>query len=210
MLLDFNRFKSLIRCRCCCVYATKLMRCPFNFTLLIVMFFFLGCKVEIVPPIPTYHLSIDSVLIETGTRSLDKDSNGFYLLDLLQTSDFQQTIRRITGRVLKDSLEPTSPPETVDWESSHFWYTGNDSSYVVRRIVNGLGQWVIVDTILLNVQPGLLVPTINPTSISGSGGRINTMFAPIYKMVGDTVIVTVKLWTPHDKVYGDTVRIILK
>jgi predicted ribonuclease YlaK len=64
-----------------------------------------------------------------------------------------------------------------------------------------LGQWVNVDTIQLNFPSGLLVPTINPTSISGTNGKINTMIAPIYGMKGDTMIVTARLWTPYNKIY---------
>ena len=45
---------------------------------------------------------------------------------------------------------------------------------------------------------------------SGDGGEINTMIAPIYSMRGDTMIVTGKLWTPYDKVYYDTLKIILR
>lgn len=171
--------------------------------------FIIGCEPDIINPTPTYEFSIDSVLTETGMKSLDVDANGYYLLDLQTTSDYKQTIRRITGRVLKDSLEPT-PPEVIEWESSHTWLTGNDTGYYIRRVINYLGQWVNVDTNYINVPSGLIAPTINPTSISGRDGEINTMIAPIYSMVGDTMIVTGKLWTPYDKVYYDTLKIILR
>jgi hypothetical protein len=81
---------------------------------------------------------------------------------------------------------------------------------VVRRIVNGLGQWTIVDTNYINVPAGLIVPTVNPGSISGDGGEINTMIAPIYSMRGDTMIITARLWTPYDKIYYDTLKVILR
>jgi hypothetical protein len=171
--------------------------------------FVIGCEPDIINPIPTYQFSIDSVLTETGMKALDMDSNGYYLLDLQPTSEYKQTIRRITGRVLKDSLEPT-PPEVIEWESSHNWITGDTVGYVVRRIVNGLGQWTIVDTNYINVPAGLIVPTVNPSSISGDGGEINTMIAPIYSMRGDTMIITARLWTPYDKVYYDTLKVILR
>jgi len=171
--------------------------------------FVIGCEPDIINPIPTYQFSIDSVLTETGMKALDMDSNGYYLLDLQPTSEYKQTVRRITGRVLKDSLEPT-PPEVIEWESSHIWLTGNDTGYYIRRVINYLGQWVNVDTNYINVPSGLIVPTINPTSISGRDGEINTMIAPIYSMRGDTMIVTGKLWTPYDKVYYDTLKIILR
>lgn len=169
-----------------------------------------GCEDNITEPIPpTYQLSIDSLLTEDGKQSIERDVNGYYLLDLEPTSDTKQTVRRITGRVLKDSSEPT-PPEVVDWESSHTWVTGTDNGYYIRRIINALGQWVIVDTNYINIPSGLIVPTINPTSISGDGGEINTMIAPIYSMRGDTMIVTAKLWTPYNKTYYDTLKVILR
>ena len=169
-----------------------------------------SCEDNIVEPIPpTYQLTIDSLLTEDGIRSLEVDSNGYYLLDLEPTSDTKQTVRRITGKVLKDSLEP-NPPEVIDWESSHTWITGDTVGYIVRRVVNALGQWVIVDTNYINVPAGLIVPTINPTSISGDGGEINIMIAPIYGMKGDTMIVTARLWTPYNKTYYDTLKVILR
>jgi hypothetical protein len=169
-----------------------------------------SCEKEpIEPTTPIYTLSIDSVLTEDGKQSLEVDANGYYLLDLEPISDYKQTIRRITGIVLKDSSEPY-PPEVIDWESSHTWVTGTDNGYYVRRVINYLGQWVNVDTNYINVPAGLIVPTVNPTSISGTGGKINTMIAPIYAMRGDTMIVTTRLWTPYNKVYSDTVKIILR
>jgi hypothetical protein len=169
-----------------------------------------SCEDNIIEPIPpTYQLTIDSLLTEDGKQSIERDSNGYYLLDLEPTSDTKQTVRRITGRVLKDSSEPT-PPEVIDWESSHTWVTGTDNGYYVRRVINALGQWVIVDTNYINIPSGLIVPTINPTSISGDDGEINTMIAPIYSMRGDTMIVTAKLWTPYNKTYYDTLKVILR
>lgn len=169
-----------------------------------------SCEDNIIEPIPpTYQLTIDSLLTEDGKQSIERDSNGYYLLDLEPTSDTKQTVRRITGRVLKDSSEPT-PPEVIDWESSHTWVTGTDNGYYVRRVINALGQWVIVDTNYINIPSGLIVPTINPTSISGDVGEINTMIAPIYSMRGDTMIVTAKLWTPYNKTYYDTLKVILR
>jgi hypothetical protein len=180
-----------------------------KYLLPISVLFVIGCEPDIINPTPTYQLTIDSLLTEDGKQSIERDSNGYYLLDLEPTSDTKQTVRRITGKVLKDSLEPT-PPELIDWESSHTWITGDTIGYIVRRVVNALGQWVIVDTNYINVPAGLIVPTINPTSISGDGGEINIMIAPIYGMKGDTMIVTARLWTPYNKTYYDTLKVILR
>ena len=169
-----------------------------------------SCEDNIVEPIPpTYELSIDSLLTDDGKRAIERDANGYYLLDLEPTSDTKQTIRRITGHVLKNGAEPY-PPELVEWESSHTWITGDTVGYVVRRVVNALGQWTIVDTNYINVPAGLIVPTVNSSSISGDGGEINTIIAPIYSMRGDTMVVIAKLWTPYNKTYSDTIKIILR
>lgn len=169
----------------------------------------IGCKDDVIEPIPsTYILSIDSVLTQDGQRSLPIDLNGFYILTLDSSFQSKQTIHRVTGIVSKDGAEPY-PPEVVDWESSHSWITGDSIGYVVRRVVNALGQWTVVDTQYINVPSGLVVPTINPTSISGNRGEINTMIAPIYGMKGDTMIVTAKLWTPLGT-HFDTIKILLQ
>lgn len=158
---------------------------------------------------PTYSLSIDSILNEQGTTSLNVDVNGFFVFDLDSGGVEKQTIRRIIGTVTKDSVVPY-PSEVIDWESSHSWFTSSDYGFYVRRTINYLGQWVTIDTIYPNLPSGLLVPTINPTSISGTNGEINTMFAPIFGMRGDTVVIVARLWTPYDKIYSDTISIILK
>tara|TARA_B110000971_G_scaffold206286_1_gene229417 strand:+ start:264 stop:863 length:600 start_codon:yes stop_codon:yes gene_type:complete len=167
-----------------------------------------SCETDSLEPIPTYELTIDSVLTEDGTQSLSIDSNGFYRLPL-DSLDGKQTVRRITGNVLKDDMEPT-PPELVEWESSHNWVTSeDDESYVIRRIINALGQWVVVDTIYLNIPSGLIVPTINSSSYSGTDGEINTMIAPIYEMKGDTMTISARMWTRYETYY-DTLKVILE
>ena len=106
-------------------------------------------------------------------------------------------------------MEPT-PAEFIEWESSHNWITGdNQEAYVVRSTINVLGQWVVIDTIQLNIPAGLIVPTVNSSSYSGTGGEINTMIAPIYEMRGDTMTVTARMWTEY-KTYYDTLKVILE
>ena len=168
-----------------------------------------SCEDNMVEPIHTYELSIDSLLTEDGNQSLPIDSNGYYRLTLDSTSANKQTVRRITGIVSKDEMEPT-PPEFVEWESSHNWVTGdNEEAYIVRSTINVLGQWVVIDTIQLNIPAGLIVPTVNSSSYSGTGGEINTMIAPIYEMKGDTMVVTARMWTEYETYY-DTLKVILE
>lgn len=157
--------------------------------------------------IPTYELSLNSLLDESGS-SLLVDSNGYYRLTLDSLSNTKQTVRRITGTILKNGKEPRQS-KLIKWESSHNWITNNDSSYVIRRIINTLGRWVIVDTIQLNIPSGLTVPTINSSSYSGTNGQINTMIAPIYEMKGDTLTVTAEMWT-RTQTYNQSLKVILE
>lgn len=138
-----------------------------------------GCEKEPIQPIP------DNFTLEIDGR-LDTTNEGYYVLELSQSSF--QTIHRVSGTLLNHGEEPY-PPQYVNWESSHEWYLSDTTGYVVRRIVNVLGQWTIVDTMYLTNIGGLSVPTINPTSVSGTDGEINTMIAPIYEMKGDTMYV---------------------
>ena len=52
------------------------------------------------------------------------------------------------------------------------------------------GNYVYYDTSYVTQFNGLEVPTINEASYSNSEGEINTMFAPVKTMIGDTV----KIW----------------
>ena len=188
---------------------TTIMKLLRGLLILILGIAFVSCEDNVIEPIPTYTLSIDSLLTEDGSQSLFIDSNGYYRLTLDSLSENKQTVRRITGIVLKDEMEPT-PSELVEWESSHNWVTGdNNESYVVRSTINVLGEWVVIDTIQLNIPTGLIVPTVNSSSYSGTNGEINTMIAPIYDMKGDTMIVTARMWTEY-KTYYDTLKVILE
>jgi len=188
---------------------TTIMKLLRGLLILILGITFVSCEDNFIEPIPTYTLSIDSLLTEDGSQSLSIDSNGYYRLTLDSLSENKQTVRRITGIVLKDEMEPT-PSELVEWESSHNWVTGdNNESYVVRSTINVLGEWVVIDTIQLNIPAGLIVPTVNSSSYSGTNGEINTMIAPIYDMKGDTMIVTARMWTEY-KTYYDTLKVILE
>ena len=144
-----------------------------------------GCEKD-----PLYPLPIDDYTLEINPR-LDTTNEGYYRLKLNSTSNSNQTIHRISGWLLNNGEEPY-PPQKVEWESSHSW-TLNDTAYVVvRRTINVLGDWVVVDTTYVTGFGGFNVPTINPASYSGTGGEINTVIAPIDNMLGDTMIVKAK------------------
>src|SRR5210317_1359488 len=120
---------------------------------------------------------------------LDTTNEGLYKLNLVSTNNSDQTIHRVTGQLLNNGEEPY-PPQYVDWESSHVWYLSDTTHVIIRRTINVLGEWVNIDTTYVTQFQGDMVPTINPTSVSGTNGEINTVIAPIEDMRGDTLVVT--------------------
>jgi hypothetical protein len=156
----------------------------------------ISCEKEPIQIPHNYTLSVDG--------RLDTTNEGLYKLQLNSTSNSIQTIHRLTGKLLNNGVEPY-PPQLVNWESSHSW-TLNDTAYVmIRRVINTNGQWVNVDTTYVTGFAGAIVPTINPSSYSGTGGEINTVIAPIDEMIGDTMVVKCKF-----KNLEKTIRIILQ
>lgn len=128
---------------------------------------------------------IDPIYVLKLNPRLESNSEGFYQLKL--DSSRTQTIHRISGQLLKNGEEP-NPPEKVEWDSNLIWAL-NDTSYIIySRVINSLGQWVIVDTSYVTNFEGDIVPTTNGSSYSGTNGEINTIIAPIYNMKGDTMI----------------------
>ena len=134
---------------------------------------------------------------------LDTTNEGLYKLELNSSNNSIQTIHTIGGTLLNNGEEPY--PQLVEWESSHNW-TLNDTAYViVRRTINVLGNWVVIDTSYVTGFNGSSVPTINKFSYSGDGGEINTVIAPIDEMVGDTLIVKARF-----EDIEETIRIVLE
>jgi hypothetical protein len=143
-------------------------------------------------PQKEYTFTIDSVLTKDGTRSLPKDSNGFYHLSLMRNANQQP--HRITGRILVNGKEPY-PVEKIDWENNMFWWIrkGDTTANITKAYVNYFtGQFTIVNMPPLIASKDELVPTINKTSYSGTNGEINTIIAPISEMIGDTMVVKSK------------------
>lgn len=158
--------------------------------------FLFGCsKEDVVTPKKEFTLSIDSVLTQSGMRSLPKDKNGFYHLKLDETKN--QTIHRITGRILLNGKQPT-PSEKVEWESNLFWHLKRNDTIatITKSYINYFtGQYTIVKLPPMIASKDELVPTINGSSYSGTNGEFNTMIAPIYTMKGDTMIVKASNYT---------------
>jgi hypothetical protein len=179
-----------------CYNNFKTLKMKKTLLILISVIGLISCEKEEIQVPHNYTLSVDG--------RLDTTNEGLYKLQLNSTANSIQTIHRLTGKLLNNGVEPY-PPQLVNWESSHSW-TLNDTAYVmIRRVINTNGQWVNVDTTYVTGFSGAIVPTINPSSYSGTNGEINTMIAPIDEMIGDTMVVKCKF-----KNLEKTIRIILQ
>lgn len=152
-----------------------------------------------------YELEIKGVLTEDGLDTLSRDKNGYYHLRLNRYRN--QTVRRVTGLILKNGIEPF-PPEKVEWESNLYWWLlrGDTVAQITRTYFNpftGSLQEVILPSLI--AQKDELVPTINCCSYNGRGGEINTMIAPILNMVGDTLIIQAYNYTSNQRVFTKVV-----
>ena len=94
-----------------------------------------------------------------------KDSAGYYHLDLNRNQN--QTLHRISAVTNHDGDFPVK----VGWGA--FDMAGNIKTW---RYTDGFGRQYEVDV-------------INHSSYSDSDGIVNTMFAPVRSMVGDTIMV---------------------
>lgn len=157
--------------------------------LILIILLFTGCSKEaLFLSNKTYSLKIDSVLNSSGTQSILYDVNGYYHLKLDATKN--QTLSRVTGKILLDGNEP-DPPEKIEWESNLYWSLkkGDTVANITKAYINFFsGQYTIVSLPPLIASKDELVPTSNFASYSGKDGEINNMIAPIYKMKGDTLI----------------------
>lgn len=156
-----------------------------------ILMFLVGCVVE-----PTYQtIQIDS--------RLQTDSNGFYHLSLNQFRT--QTIHRISGMVYENGY----PSENirVRWYASHYWLLSDSVGYIIdhwkfddktreHREAVYMGR----DTVFITYFQGMEVPTVNGVSYSNAIGEVNTVFAPVHWMVGDTVSIIAVVRDDTDKI----------
>ena len=154
------------------------------------LFLFTTCtKEDSIVPQKNYTFSIDSVLTQSGTKSLVIDANGFYHLKLIPNANQQPY--RVTGRILINGKEPI-PAENIEWESNLFWWIrrGDVVAYITKSYINYYtGQYTIVNLPPMIASKDELVPTINKASYSGTNGEINTIISPISEMKGDTMVI---------------------
>jgi hypothetical protein len=145
---------------------------------------------EDVRTIYEYELSVGGVLEEDGRSFLPKDKNGYYRLRLIRKN---QQPHRITGTILENGREARYS-QLLKWESNLYWWIkdGDTVANITKTYVNIFtGEFTVIQLPPLVANKDELVPTINHSSYSGSGGEFNTIIAPIREMKGDTMIVKV-------------------
>ena len=153
----------------------------------------------------------------TLNSRLEQNADGYYLLTVIDNGT--QTIHRISGNVTLNN-EPLEYQRVI-WESSHYWFLSDSVAFIIRRnhcptsqsynihCVFVINSGVVQDTVYLSQFEGMEVPTVNMVSLSAADGEINTIFAPIYAMRGDTVEVTAYALFPTGEV-GQSINIILR
>ena len=162
-------------------------------------------KDDVIVPQKNYTFTIDSVLTQTGIKSLPIDANGFYHLKLIPNANQQPY--RVTGRILINGKEPI-PAERIEWESNLYWWLrkGDTSAYISKSYINYYtGQYTIISLPPMIVYKDELVPTINKTSYSGKVGEINTIIAPISEMKGDTMVIKVFNYNAKKTIYTQVI-----
>jgi hypothetical protein len=146
--------------------------------------------IEDTKPTYEYQLTISGVLEQDGRSFLSKDENGYYRLKLIRNN---QQLHRITGTILENGIEPIYS-HLLKWESNLYWWIrdGDVVANITKTYVNFFtGEFTVIQLPPLVANKDELVPTINHSSYSGSGGQFNTIIAPIKEMKGDTMIVKV-------------------
>ncbi|MBT3676075.1 MAG: hypothetical protein HOB99_03915 [Candidatus Marinimicrobia bacterium] len=170
-------------------------------SLLLIVLFFISCK-------ETFENNVekdeDIISLEIEPR-LDQDDNGYYHLEINPRS--WQTIHRISGHVYMN--DKTLEVLKVFWEASHFWYLGDTLGYIVRRGLTDDLEYVSYDTSYITGFTGFEVPIVNSASYSNAAGEVNTMFAPVRTMLGDTVTVWVYYWNNDYKLVEQSIGIVL-
>jgi len=171
----------------------------------LVFLFLIGCETSTISgpeqKIPVWELP---VTVELDTR-LEMDGNGFYHLDIDEEN--WQTLHRLSGTayLYDEPLEVLK----VHWQSSHYWYLGDTLGYIVNRYLTDEGIYVSVDTSYVIGFDGMEVPTVNFSSYSNASGEVNTMFAPVQSMEGDTVTIRMYFWSEWDFIYEEEVFFIV-
>lgn len=137
---------------------------------------------------------------------LDQDVKGYYHLEL-NPSNFQ-TLHRISGHIYGDD----EPLDVVrfNWRSSHYWTLGDTLGYLILRDLTDDLVYVSYDTTYITGFSDFVVPTINCCGYSNSDGEVNTMFAPVWTMRYDTVLVSISYFIDNTESISQSIEIVLE
>ena len=149
-------------------------------------------------------INVDEIVFDLEPR-LEQDENGYYHLEL-NPSSFQ-TLHRISGHIYLNN-EPLKVMRFY-WESSHYWMLGDTLGYIVHQGLTDDLIYVSYDTTYITGFSDFVVPTINPASYSNSDGEVNTMFAPVWTMRYDTVLVSVGYFDNSYNYISQSIEIVL-
>ncbi|MBC8428367.1 hypothetical protein H8D04_00645 [bacterium] len=151
---------------------------------------------------PTVEHDVISLVLDSR---LSVDDNGYSHLELDMSS--WQTLHRISGHAYIND-EPMEVLK-VYWESSHYWYIGDTLGYIVKRGLTDDLEYVSYDTSYVTWFNGYEVPVVNSASYSNADGEVNTMFAPVQTMLGDTITVWSYYWNNEYEIVMDSLKIVL-
>ncbi|MEY3824952.1 MAG: hypothetical protein RLZZ13_914 [Pseudomonadota bacterium] len=100
-------------------------------------------KDDVIVPQKNYTFSIDSVLTQSGTKSLPIDANGFYHLKITSIGTPQS--HRVTGKILVNGKEPY-PNENVNFESNLYWWlrSGDTIVTITKTYINYFSVYIFI------------------------------------------------------------------
>ena len=146
-----------------------------------------------------------ALMFEIDPR-LEIDTNGFYHLTI--NDNTWQTLHRLSGYVY-DPSGSLYEAKRVLWQSSHYWYMGDTLGYAINVGFTDDLVMTYIDTSYITGFSGAEVVTVNCCSYSNADGEVNTMFAPVQSMEGDTVMITMYFWSEWDFEYEHEVFFIV-
>ena len=190
------------------------MKYPY-FLYTVPLFTFLTCLIMIQGCQDKYPAYDDIELVYN--ISLPQDENGFYHLPL---ADSWQTIKRLSARLISMHAENRDSwqrdlVETIMiyWQSSHYWVLDDTLGYIVKGGLTDDLKYVNYDTVYVWGFAGQIVPTVNsqsyPANTKPTIYEVNTVFAPVQSMAGDTVTVWTYFWDLNTHYVEEKVQIIL-
>ncbi len=170
-------------------------------------------------------------LNDDSNFQLFRNSDRYY--EMILDRDKNQTIQRISGRLLRNGIpvedkSSGNQPKKVEFSSNLYWWLleGETVANITYTYLNLLtGELVYVNLPPLVNWRDVLVPTVNESGYTDSQtGVFNTVIAPIKEMVGDTMKIKVEyihsitsqeegskfFETLGKKVFRDSVYIVLK